>query len=467
MSSAATEFAPASTAAARSPTLAAVFAAAMAAACEPLWLEEIRRDAWARLNRDGDVSLQGLGVDKKDERWRFSAHKGWNLAGAVLAQAKYGGRLPDVFQGFGAPPLAGQVTFADDTFFNYAPPPTDLQHKGVIFLPLAEAIAKHPDLVREHLFRHDHPLGGAKFLALHQAYVRAGTFLYVPRNIEIPETFFAAHWTATPGAALFPHTLIVAGENSKINFLDYYGSAFQGNSAWVAGAATIIAGRGAKVFRKSVQNLHAQALAYQCDTTMCGRDAEVKNIAVHLGAKRARYESYSKLDGPGAHLELCALTIASGDQEFDQRTFQDHAAPRGTSNLLYKNALLDQARTIFAGMIRVEPGADETDAYQQNRNLLLNPAAEADSLPGLEIQNQNVRCTHGATTSRLDPEELFYLRTRGLPKHLAYQLLVFGFFEEVIQKVENEALAELLRKLAREKFEKPEGTKAQRDRGTE
>jgi Fe-S cluster assembly protein SufD len=452
MSFSVTEPPPASTSA-RSPALEAVFAAAMSAACEPLWLEQTRRDAWARLNRDGDIA-QGITVNKKDEHWRFSAHKGWNLDGAVLAQAKYGGRLPDIFPGSGAPPLAGQLVYADDFLFNYSPPPAALQHKGVIFLPLAEAIAKHPDLVREHLFRHDHPLGGAKFLDLHQAYVRAGAFLYVPRNVEIPETFLAAHWTATPGAALFPHTLIIAGENSKINFLDYYGSAFKNDSAWVAGAATIIAGAGAKVFRKSVQNLHPQALAYQCDTTICGRDAEVKNIAVHLGAKRARYENYSKLAGPGARLELCALTIASGDQEFDQRTFQDHAAPRATSNLLYKNALLDQARTIFAGMIRVEPAAEETDAYQQNRNLLLNPAAEADSLPGLEILNQNVRCTHGATTSRLDPEELFYLRSRGLPKSTAYQLLVFGFFEEIIQKVENEALAELLRKLTREKLGK-------------
>ncbi len=272
--------------------------------------------------------------------------------------------------------------------------------------------------------------------------------------MDIPEPFFAAHWTTSPSATVFPHTLIVAGENSKIHFLDYYGSAFAHNSAWVAGAATIIAGTGAIVFRKSVQNLHSQALAYQCDSIICGRDAEVKNIAVHLGSKRSRYESYSKLAGPGAHLELCALSIATGNQEFDQRTFQDHAAPRGTSNLLYKNALLDESRTIFAGMIRVEPGAEETDAYQQNRNLLLNPTAEADSLPGLEIQNQNVRCTHGATTSRLDPEELFYLRSRGIPKNVAYQLLVFGFFEEVIQKVELEALAELLRQLAREKFAK-------------
>ncbi|HTB62126.1 MAG TPA: Fe-S cluster assembly protein SufD [Opitutales bacterium] len=454
-SSAATEEIPLNSAAAStsaSPALEATFAAALATAREPIWLEQLRRDAWAIANRDGLISATGITVGKSDERWRFSGHKGWTLGGANRVESSYTGQLPDLGIGANSTQIAGRLTFADDQLVGHSSHSADLARKGVIFLPLSEAIAKHPELLREHLFRSDHALGGGKFLALHQAYSRSGAFLYVPDNVEIPETFFAAHWTVSPGATLFPHTLIVAGANSKINFLDYYGSAVNNDSAWIAGAATIIAGSGAKVFRNSVQNLHARALSYQCDTTVCGREADVKNLSVHLVAQRARYESYSKLNGAGANLELDALTIASGTQEFDQRTFQDHAAPRAKSNLLFKNALLNDSRTIFAGMIRVEPNAEETDAYQQNRNLLLNPTAEADSLPGLEIQNQNVRCTHGATTSRLDPEELFYLRSRGVPKNVAYQLLVFGFFEEIIQKVENEALAELLRKLAREKF---------------
>ena len=437
-------------AAAGSPALEATFLTELAEAREPQWLVDLRSEAWARANREGAIAEQGITVDKKDERWRFSGHKGWTLGGALRVKNKFAGTLPTILAGA----MAGKLTFADDLLVNQTSISRELAAKGVIFLPLAEAIAKHPELVREYLFKHDRALGGAKFLALHQAYTRSGAFLYVPDNVEIPETFVVEHWTATPGAALFPHTLIVAGANTTVNLLDFYGSATANDAAWVMGSATIFTGSGARVFRKSIQNLHGHCRSYQDDTVICGRDANVKNISVHLGAQRARYESYSKLNGPGANLELCALTIANGKQEFDQRTFQDHAAPRATSNLLFKNALLDETRTIFAGMIRVEPGAEETDAYQQNRNLLLNPAAEADSLPGLEIQNQNVRCTHGATTSRLDPEELFYLRSRGIPLRQAYQLLVFGFFEEIIQKVGNEALAELLRKLAREKLEK-------------
>ncbi len=454
MPSAFSELMPASSAASSHPASESTFLAELAAAGEPTWLQNLRREAWARLSEGGALATDGIAVDKKDERWRFSAYKGWTLEGAVRIKNKSTGPLPDNFTGGNPLAPAGQLTFANDVLAAQSALSPELARQGVIFLPLAEAIAKHPDLVRAHLFKHDRPLGGAKFLAFHQAYARSGTFLYVPDNVEIAAPFFTAHWAGAAGAALFPHTLIVTGANARVHLLDFYGSLNDTDAAWVAGAATVVAGAGSHVFRKSVQNLNTTSFSYQCDTTDCGRDAEVKNISVHLGAQRARFESYSKLSGPGANLELCALTIANGRQEFDQRTFQDHAAPRATSNLLYKNALLDEARTIFAGMIRVEPGAEETDAYQQNRNLLLDPAAEADSLPGLEIQNQNVRCTHGATTSRLDPEELFYLRSRGLPRNTAYQLLVFGFFEEIIQKVGYEALADLLRKLTHEKFEK-------------
>jgi len=453
MSVIAEELSPTIAASSSSPALESVFASALAAANEPAWLVTLRRDAWARANRDGAIATNGVLVGKKDERWRFSGHKGWSLSGATCVKDKFSATLPDILSGGQPFPVSGRLTFANDQLVQQAALSPELVKKGVVFLPLAEAIQKHPDLLREHLFKHDHALGGANFLAFHHAYARSGAFLYVPDNVEVTELFAVAHMAEAAGATLFPHTLIVTGANTTVNYLDYFGS-LGDNPAYVAGSATILAGPGSRVFRKSIQNFNIRALAYQCDSIVSGKDSQVKNISVHLGAERSRYESYSKLNGPGANLELCALTIATGTQEFDQRTFQDHAAPNATSNLLFKNALLDESRTIFAGMIRVDPCAEETDAYQQNRNLLLNPAAEADSLPGLEIQNQNVRCTHGATTSRLDPEELFYLRSRGISRESAYQLLVFGFFEEVIQKVDSEPLAALLRRRAWEKFGK-------------
>ena len=151
---------------------------------------------------------------------------------------------------------------------------------------------------------------------------------------------------------------------------------------------------------------------------------------------------------------MLALTVAQGAQEFDQRTLQSHQAPHTSSNLLYKNALLDQARTIFSGLIIVDPDAQKTDAYQSNRNLLLSDDAEANSLPGLEIQANDVRCTHGATSGHVDEEQMFYLESRGIPPVVARELLVFGFFEEVLNKLENEELHAVLRELIQTKFKK-------------
>jgi len=149
---------------------------------------------------------------------------------------------------------------------------------------------------------------------------------------------------------------------------------------------------------------------------------------------------------------MLAITVATGAREYDQRTLQIHQAPNTKSDLLYKNALLDQARTIFSGLIVVDPDAQKTDAYQSNRNLMLSDDAESNSLPGLEIQANDVRCTHGATSSRIDPEQEFYLKSRGIPPKAANELLIFGFFEEVLSRLESEELHAALRSLIRAHF---------------
>ena len=162
----------------------------------------------------------------------------------------------------------------------------------------------------------------------------------------------------------------------------------------------------------------------------------------------------SQLQAPGALSEMLALTVAEGSQEFDQRTLQVHQAPNTKSDLLYKNALRDKARTIFSGLIIVDPDAQKTDAYQSNRNLMLSDEAEANSLPGLEIQANDVRCSHGATSSRIDPEQEFYLQARGIAKTAADELLTFGFFEEVLAKLESTTLHDGLHDLIKGKFQK-------------
>jgi Fe-S cluster assembly protein SufD len=190
------------------------------------------------------------------------------------------------------------------------------------------------------------------------------------------------------------------------------------------------------------------------NTTTVDHDAAAMSLNLHLGARYSRFESLSRLIGEGARSDLLAVAIALADQEFDARTLQDHISPHTASDLLYKNALSDRARCTFGGLIRVEPQAHFTDAYQKVRNLLLSDDAEANSMPGLEILADNVRCTHGATSGQIEKDELFYLRSRGIPIPMAQRLIVTGFLNEVIQRLDQPPIMAHLRHLVERKFNK-------------
>src|SRR5438046_8009964 len=188
------------------------------------------------------------------------------------------------------------------------------------------------------------------------------------------------------------------------------------------------------------------------NTTTVDNDASALSLNLHLGTRYSRFESLSRLIGEGGRSDLLAVAVATDQQEFDARTLQDHVSPRTASDLLYKNALDDRARTIFGGLIRVEPHAHFTDAYQKVRNLLMSDDAEANSMPGLEILADNVRCTHGATSGQIDEEELFYLRSRGIPTRAAQRLIVTGFLDEVIQRLNHSVIGDHLHRLVEGKF---------------
>ena len=308
--------------------------------------------------------------------------------------------------------------------------------------------------LRAHFMAQPQKLGSDKFAALHTAFLDDGAFIYIPRGVELPQPIRVLHLTHGAGAAIFPHTLIVAEENSKATVVDYFTSSTPDQRQLAIGANDLYAGHGAQLTYIGMQNWSREALSFQLNSTVVRRDARVQSVNVHLGARQARHESLSQLQSPGAFSEMLAVSVAEGTQEFDQRTLQLHQAPNTKSDLLYKNALLDTARTIFSGLIIVDPDAQKTDAYQSNRNLMLSDEAEANSLPGLEIQANDVRCTHGATTSRIDPEQEFYLFARGIAPTQAHELLVFGFFEEVLSRLANESVHAELRELIQAKFQK-------------
>jgi Fe-S cluster assembly protein SufD len=214
----------------------------------------------------------------------------------------------------------------------------------------------------------------------------------------------------------------------------------------------LIAGPGANVTYVCTQNWGENVVALQINSTRADHDASAKSLNLHLGGKYSRFESLSRLIGEGSRSDLLAVSVANGDQEFDARTLQDHVSPNTASDLLYKNALDDRARNTFGGLIRVEPHAHFTDAYQKVRNLLLSDDSEANSMPGLEILADNVKCTHGATAGQLDADEMFYLQARGITPAVARQLLVKGFLNEVIRRLEHPAIAEYLGRMIDEKF---------------
>jgi Fe-S cluster assembly protein SufD len=193
--------------------------------------------------------------------------------------------------------------------------------------------------------------------------------------------------------------------------------------------------KGAKVNYVAVQDWSRQTVSLLSNTTSVSEGATAFHLGLHLGGSFSRAESVSYLEGIRASANMLAATVADQEQEFDQRTLQEHKSPETFSDLLYKNALYDRAKTVVSGLIRVEPHAHRTDAFQKVRNLILSSEAEANSLPGLEILADNVRCSHGATTGEIDAEELFYMQARGIPAKDAYRLITFGFLNEVLERL--------------------------------
>ncbi|MEM0966000.1 MAG: Fe-S cluster assembly protein SufD [Verrucomicrobiota bacterium] len=400
--------------------------------------------------------FQDLPMPKsRDEHWRFSKRIDFELSSYQLAEKPSEEVVAEAVKRsnvVGA--LSGRFIFVDNFLVHRDNLDEETLSRGVIFLPLEEAFEKHRDLVEQYLFQESTDLGSEKFHALHNAYSETGYFLYVPKNVEIEKPFVVDHWQSAPGTATFPHILVIGGENSRFSVVDVHQSLFDDREGFGCSVGNVFAESGARIFRKTVQNYNEKSVAFQLDTNNVDRDTSVRGINLNLGGRRSRFENEVRINGSGADVKLYSLTIAENDQEFDQRTLQIHNAPNAVSDLLYKNALMDHSRTIFSGLIKVAKDAQQTDAYQTNRNLLLNETAQANSLPGLEIEANDVKCSHGATTGQLDREELFYFLQRGIPKTIAQQLMVFGFFEEVIEQFESAEMEENLRELIREKFAK-------------
>ncbi len=418
----------------------------------PQPLENLSPD-WNRQQQEAWKLFQDLPMPKrKDVEWRFA-----NVS--VLDLKPYHTRhdfsstdqklaRDQVQQN---PESLASAVFLNDQLLDFQPLPEEWIKKGVIWESLESAIQNHPELIKKHFMAHPSRLGSEKFAALHKAFTRSGAVLYVPKGVELKEPIIVNHFISGTNTAVFPHTLVIAEENSQVFFVEYFRSLDQ-EPAFACAVNDLIVAPSAKLDYLAVQLWSEKTLSFQLGSTLVDKDASSKVFHVNIGGSFARIETHSQLLGTGARSEMLALTVAHDRQEFDQRTLQDHQAPHTWSDLLYKNTLNHRSKTIFKGLIKVEHGAFQTDAYQKNRNLLLHSEAEADSMPGLEIENDDVKCSHGATTGQIDAEELFYMQARGINPDLAKYLIGLGFCETVLARFLHEKINEHIRRLVEEKF---------------
>ena len=414
----------------------------------PEWFRTRQQEAWSRF-----TSLPM--PTRNDQAWRFSNVNALDLAPFVFSESIRDEDRRDILErSQSLDEVATRLIFADDHLLRRDPLPEKLRSLGVIVKPLERGLIEHEELFQKHFMAQPAVLGSAKFAALHEAVVRSGTFVYVPRGVEVELPIEIFHWLAGENVSVFPHTLLVADELSKVTVVEHFRSAHADRRGFACGVNDLVVGRGAKITYVCLQDWNEKTVALQMNATLAERDASAMSLNVHIGAAYSRFESFSRVAGEGARSDLLSVSAAHGTQEFDARTLQDHASPHTTSDLLYKNSLSDRSRVTFGGLIRVEPHAHFTDAYQTVRNLLLSDDAEANSMPGLEIMADNVKCSHGATSGQVHEDELFYLLARGIPKAVAHRLLVTGFLNEVVERLDQPLLAEKVHDLIEAKFDR-------------
>lgn len=308
-----------------------------------------------------------------------------------------------------------------------------LAAQGVIFADLDRALADHPELVEPHLHAVV-PTDRTKFTALHGAFRTGGTFLYVPDGVTIAVPLQTLTWLDADGAAVFPHTLIVVGENAEVTFIDRFASP-DVERAYAGAITEVVVGTGSRVRYVAMQDWGEGVTHLAIQRARVGRDADYRFVSIGFGASLARVESESLLAEKGGFSEGLGIFFGDGSQHFDHRTEQDHIAPNCSSDLLYKGALRDESRGVFSGWVHVRPDAQKTSAMQTSRNIVLSPHARADAIPNLEIEADDVRCGHAASVGPVEEDTLFYLQSRGIPRKEAERLVVFGFFQEVLDRI--------------------------------
>ena len=405
---------------------------------EPAWLREMRASAWEKF---AELPLPG----QRDEEWMrtdirlFRLEKfGFSTEGSAPAT------LPDGLLTHGVE-LGGQVT-ALDSIPQSGPQSNRLKPKwaqqGVLFGSLDELVKEHGDLVHKHLFRAV-DASTDKFAALHAAAWSGGTLLYVPRGVVIDEPLHSLSLISA-GATDLGHTLVILEDGAEATLLSETASLAESSAGLHVGAVELIVGKNARLRYVNLQNWATGVWHFAHQKALVGEGGSLQWTIAALGSRLAKVNQHVALVGRGANAQVNGVMFTEGKQHLSYHTLQHHQAPNCKSDLLYKSALQDSSRTVWRGMIRVDVDAQKTDGYQRNDNLMLSDHCRSDSIPGLEILADDVRCTHGSTAGRVDDEQIFYARCRGLTRKEAVRMVVTGFFQQVFDRITIESVREAL-----------------------
>jgi Fe-S cluster assembly protein SufD len=358
----------------------------------------------------------------KDEPWRFTDLRGFDPdAYAATGEGAHLERMLDIA-------VSGLATVTETGIEVERAP------EGVTFERLDESSPRLHQLVGWE----------EKFAAHNAAMWQNGLLVVVPRGVVLEEPLYVKLTNAVDDGSLFWRLLVVAEEGARFSLIEEYASAGPDVRGYSNAVVELFVEQGAKLEYVSLQNLSRETWHFATHHARVERDAELDWVAGGFGSKKGKIRIQNDLAGPGATSRVTGAYFADATQHLDYDTFQEHIAPNTTSDFAFKGALRDSARTVWRGMIRVEKDAQKTNAYQENRNLLLSKDAHADSIPGLEILANDVRCTHGATLGRIDRDELFYCMARGLSRAEAERLIVRGFFQDVLDRIELEPVREAL-----------------------
>jgi Fe-S cluster assembly protein SufD len=304
---------------------------------------------------------------------------------------------------------------------------------------LEAAAARGDDVVERHLGTVV-PLDD-RFVAENAATWRGGALVHVRAGVDVERPVHLTVEVPTDGARTVWRVLVVAEPGSRITVVEELA---RGRAGYLNGVVELVVGDGAHVTYLRTQDLDRETYHFTAARAEIGRDATVEWSALELGGRLGKSRMESRLAGAGGTVRVTGLYALDGSQHLDLDTSQEHAAPNATSDLAFKGALRGRSRSVWRGVIKVDEGAQKTDAFQENRNLLLSPRAHADSIPGLEILANDVRCTHAATVSQVDRELLFFLQSRGFERAEAERMLVHGFFADALARVADEQVRERL-----------------------